>query len=569
MSGNFLTPTALFNDFKKSGEVKAEIISDSTRKGVSITHLRITGDKTADGEVAIYAVLTRKAQLTLAPAVVIVQDFNDGTDITLANKFVERGYSALTIDLAGATENNLKKQIDGVDKPYTVYPESLNYAVFDEIAENKAEIEDNARNTCWYVWARVIRYAVEYLKSNSLITKVGVLGVGRAATPLWQTLSVDCGISCAVIVGNAGWKGYRGINKFDGTPEPQFSDDALKYIAGIEPQAYAAHVKCPLMLLAPTNSPDFDIDRAYDTVSRISANIYTAVDYSVGGRKVVNADCFNGAFVFLDAFLFKDESKLADEVSVKAFAENGEIIAEVAPDTAGLKSLAVYFAEEEFEPTLRSWNKETKIVSEKDGVYTFRYKPYGETGSLTFFARAEYENGLNLCSVVGCKKFGGEDFFAIHRHRVLYSSRSVSGTNGFYPAKESDAAPHGIDFKETSAVQVKNGPMDIAGLYCAEGALTFKVNMLKYKPERGAMLMLDVLVKGGGDFFVKAVVDYYGNKTEYVAKIYIFGDLWQNVQLEINNFKTAEGMGLKTYDSVQALEFYSEKEFLINNLLWV
>ena len=81
--------------------------------------------------------------------------------------------------------------------------------------------------------------------------------------------------------------------------------------------------------------------------------------------------------------------------------------------------------------------------------------------------------------------------------------------------------------------------------------------------------MLDVFVKGGGDFCVKAITDYYGEKTEYTAKINIFGDLWQNVQLEINNFKTAEGMGLKSYENVEALEFSSEKRFIINNLLWV
>ena len=140
---------------------------------------------------------------------------------------------------------------------------------------------------------------------------------------------------------------------------------------------------------------------------------------------------------------------------------------------------------------------------------------------------------------------------------------------GFYPAKESESSPCGIDFYKGSVVKVKNGPMDIAGLFCAEGILTFKVNLLKYKPEQGAMLMLDVFIEGGGDFYVKAISDYYGKKTEYVAKINVFGDLWQNVQLEINNFKTAEGMGFKSYDIIEALEFSSDKDFLINNLLWV
>lgn len=81
--------------------------------------------------------------------------------------------------------------------------------------------------------------------------------------------------------------------------------------------------------------------------------------------------------------------------------------------------------------------------------------------------------------------------------------------------------------------------------------------------------MLDVFVQNDCDLHVKAITDYFGNKTEYVAGVKLFGNLWQNVKLENNNFKTAEGMSLKTYEHVEALEISADEEFLINNLLWV
>lgn len=575
MSGNILTPTAVWKDFKLSGEIKAEIIKECAKKGISTTHLRISGRKTADGEVGIYGVLTRKAQLTLAPAIIIVQEFTDGADTTLGKFLAEKGYTVLTVDLAGETEFNVGRaeETEGIDKPYTIYPESLKYAVYDEKAEDKAVIEGDAKATCWYEWARVIRYALEYIKTQPLITKVGILGVGKAATPLWQVLSADCGLSCAAVIGNAGWKGYRGIYKFGETPEPQFNDDALKYLAGIEPQAYAAHVKCPLMLLSATNSPDFDIDRAYDTVSRISQSIYTAVDYSVGGRKTVSAESFDSVVTFFDEFLLKDKPVLADEVTVKATVQDGEIIADVFPDANGLKNISVYFAEGEITPALRSWNKETEHVKGKDGVYTFRYAPYNKSGLVTFFARAEYENGFSVCSVMGCRKFEAVENWKNNgknnEHRVLFSSRLVNKVNGFYPAKENILPPLGITLNKSEIVKIKNGPMEIAGLSCSDGIITFKINAKKYKPTDNSMLMLDVFAKGGGNFCVKAISDYFGKKTEYIAQVKLFGDLWQNVKIEINNFKTAEGMGLKSYEMVEALEFTADKEFLINNLLWV
>ena len=568
MAGTFITPTAIKKDFEIQGKVCAEVIKESVSRGISATHLRIHGRKTGSGEVGIYGVLTRKAQLTIAPAILIVQDFTDGADTTLARYFVDKGYVTLTVDLAGATGFNLQREVKGVYQPYTLYPEDVSYAVYDSETENKTVAED-VRFTCWYEWGRVIRYAAAYLTQQPSITKAGVIGIGAAATPLWQVLSVESGISAAVVVGNAGWKGYRGILKFGDEPEPQFGDDALKYLAGVEPQAYASHVKCPLMLLAPTNSPVFDLDRAYDTVQRVSDKIYTATDYSVGGRTEVSYECFCGAAVFLDAFLLKDERALAGEIGVKCNVADGKIVIEVTPDVNGLKELCVYVAEEELNPALRAWRKVVGVASEKKGTYFFEYTPYGASGAITFFARAGYDDGMHVCSGVVCRKFGVNEAGRSDKRRVLYSSLVPDVESAFYPLTENASAPSGINLDKRAGVKVKNGPSDLSGITCDAGILTFRVNAKKYKPTQGAMFMVDACVKEGGTFYVTATTDYYGQKTEYVAQIKVFADLWQNVKIEAGNFKTAEGKSLKSYDNVQVLSFSADGEFLINNLLWV
>lgn len=568
MSGNLLTPTVIWKDFAV-GEIKSEILYATTARGFAVSHLRISGEKTEDGEVGIYGVLVRKAQIDIAPAIVLVQDFKSGAALTLAETLAEQGYSVLTLDIAGATEFNLDKKVEGVEKPYTLYPKSLSYADFDEAREGKTEIEGDAAETCWIKWGRVIRYAVEFLKTQPLVSKIGVFGLGRAATPVWQVISADCGISCAVIAANAGWKGYRGIEKFGDKSEPQFTDEALKYLAGIEPQAYAAHVKCPLLLVSPTNNPDYDIDRAFDTVSRVSERIYAAADYSIGGRYEISADCFDGAIAFLEQFLVKAKPSLAEGMTVKGAMSGGALKVEVSPEVKGLKNLSVYFSEGEISPALRFWNRETQAVSEKDGVYEFSYTPYHSSGAVMFFARAEYSNGQKICSNIVHKKFDSDKTTQINKRRVFYSSRMAVGVNGFYPATEVSNGFIDINFDKNSIVQIKNGPMDIAGLSCKNGLLTFKINAEKYKPLDSAMFMLDVFLKGGGDFCVKAITDFFGKKTEYVATIKLIGDFWQNVQVELSNFKTAEGMTLKSYENVEALEFFAQDEFLINNLLWV
>ncbi|MBO4251080.1 MAG: hypothetical protein J5911_00270 [Clostridia bacterium] len=567
MSGNLLTPTIIWKNFAV-GEIKSEVMNAFFDNGFAVSHLRITGEKTADGEVGIYAVAVRKIKLDTAPAIVLVQDFKC-VDLTLAKTLASKGYIVLMTDIAGATDFNLAKRVEGVEKPYTVYPNSLNFANFDEQNENKAEIVGDAHATCWFTWGRVIRYAVEYLKTQPQIVKIGVMGIGRAATPVWQVISAKCDISCAVIVANAGWKGYRGIDKFGDTPEPQFNDDALKYLAGVEPQAYAAHVTCPLLLLSPTNNPDFDIDRAYDTVSRVPEKIYAAADYTVGGRYEISADAFDGALAFLEQLLVKDEPVLAGGITVKGAICEGAVKVEVMPDLNGLKNLSVYFSEEEISPALRFWNREAQAVSESGGVYEFSYTPYRGSGIVTFFARAEYENGQKVCSNIVCKKFDSDKTTQINKRRVFYSSRMLVGVNGFYPAKEVSDGYLNVNLDKDAVVRIKNGPMDIAGLCSKNGLLTFKINAKKYKPIESAMFMFDVYAAGGGELCVKAIVDFFGAKTEYSVNIKIIGDFWQNIQVELNQFKTAEGRALKSYEEVEALEFFADGEFLINNLLWV
>ena len=85
------------------------------------------------------------------------------------------------------------------------------------------------------------------------------------------------------------------------------------------------------------------------------------------------------------------------------------------------------------------------------------------------------------------------------------------------------------------------------------------------------MLMMDVYAKEKSVLSVKLISDYAGNKIEYIARANVLGgDVWHNVQLDMNKFKTEEGMSLKSYEKINAVEFNVEgTEYLINNVLWV
>ena len=119
-------------------------------------------------------------------------------------------------------------------------------------------------------------------------------------------------------------------------------------------------------------------------------------------------------------------------------------------------------------------------------------------------------------------------------------------------------------------VKVGKGPMGIEGVYSKFGLLTFKFKAVKDMPAEDAILMFDVYSKKAEEFTIKLISDYHGAKIEYLSVVKLVGgEVWQNVKVEMNKFKTVEGMPLKKYEIINALEFSSNSEFLLNNALWV
>lgn len=561
MAGTILTPTAVWKDFRVDGELTFEVAEEEKKGDLQITKLYLSGRKVGEERVKIYGVLVRNMNVISAPAILSVQDLRSGADGFFAEQLAKEGYASFTVDVAGKCAGRER---------YTVYPSSLSCAEFNPEKFRDARIEGEITDTFWYEWGCVIKYAFAFLKNQRFVSTVGLFGINGPATPLWYLMATEKEVACAVIIGNAGWRGYDGIYKYENTAEPQFDEDKFKFLAAADPQAYARHVACPTYIISPTNSVKYELDRAYDTITRIGEGFYSATDYSVGARDGVAYDCYKSALVFLKKFLYGGTTALPAPVSVKAEIEDGEILAEVSPDMQGLKKLVLYAAEGEIKPQYRAWRTVETRVSAENGTFAFKYRPYGGSKMVSFFARATYANGFSRTSPVVYKRFDENEIVSSQKFRILYSSRIHGAENSFYPAAENLLPPYGVETVPTAGVETGKGPMDMVGICCSRGLLTFKVNIEKYRPAEGMLLMMDVYGKTESLFTVKLVADFYDKKTEYCATVKVIGgDVWQNFKLEQNKFKTFEGMILKSYEKIQAIEFVSDGECVINNVLWV
>lgn len=563
MAGNILTPITLWGDFKIETPpimTECDVVVDGE---ITTKRCYIDGRKIDGQSVKIFTTITEKGKLSKKPSILLLRDFSDEQDRSLINDLAEKGYIVVDVDLAGSVEGK---------EYYTEYPKDIAYANYQNAKESLYTITGDASQTCWYEWVCVARYVLSYLKSQDRITAIGGVGMAEAATVLWQVAGMDKNLDCAVFVMNAGWSGYRGIHKFSGQVEPQFSDNMYKFIAGIDPQTYANHISCPVLMLAPTNSNVYDCDRAYDTLLKINKGVYSSIHYSVGYCERISSKGYNDLVIFFDKILkhgAEAVKELPQEADIKAEIDNGEIVVEVTPDMTNVKGASLYVSEQTAVPAERCWFKLSDGKKEED-KFVFRYKPYKQSGLATFFSHVKYKNNFTIGTKIIAKKFQPEEVSGVYKSNIVYSSRTDDGESVFTAANQKLINSDRINVLGDKRIKVLTGPMDIDGVYCPWGLLTFKINALKDKPNQDAMFMFDVYAKEDCVVTVKLISDYHGDKIEYMVNVKVNGgDVWHNIKLEKAKFKTSEGRSLKSYDSVNAIEFDAQGEWLINNALWV
>lgn len=560
MAGAILTPKSIWQNFTVDKNFTVECLSQRKSGETVTTRLFLSGRKVDDGFVKIYCELVRNINLENCPALLLLQDLGAPNDKRLVNDLVKKGYAVLTVDLEGYSENK---------EFFTAYPLSLEYANYQNVKENLYSVKEDVTKTCWYEWVGCVRYALAYLKSMPFVTKIGGFAIGESATTLWQVAGTDKILDAVVFAFNAGWTGYRGIQKFALNTQSPSGDELYKFIAGIDAQSYAMHVACPTLLLCATNHPVYDVDRSADTLAFINPKHYSALHYSVGSTDAICGEGYVNAILFLDKFLCDNKEKLPTPIEISGAIKEGVFNATVSVDTIGLKSVNIFVAEQQENPKMRSWQK-LDFVRVKDNKYEFDYLPFNTAKIITAFAMATYANGFSVCSKIIAQRFNEKQVNHVYKSNVIYSSREKYAESTFFSPCEVQSLSK-IALTDKSTVVIKKGPMAIYGITGKCGLTTFKVSNEKFKLNEDAMLMMDVYVKEACELNVSFICDYFGESTEYVARVKLNGgEVWHNVQLEINKFKTAEGMALKSYERIDALHINtSNGEFVLNNLLWV
>ena len=551
---NILTPVSLWSEFDDTLPLEAQVVETKQLESCTVDFVKFNGRDTGDGRVKIAAAFAYAQESK--ETILLLPDSNRTIDLEVMKYFVSCGYSVLMVDYRGDWE--------GCEFS-TKYPDNIVYANTAKVGKSKTQVVDSAAKTCWYEWVGVGLYAGRYIKERTESDKVAVVGFRDGGEIGWK-LCAARQFSCLVPVSAVGWIAYAGISKF--MPEEQMESENYLFIAGIDSQAYAPFVKCPVLMVCTTKDKRFDYDRAHDTFSRINPEYArnSSICYSIRAGEYISADNCRSMGIFLDKNL-KDKPlyipKLP-EISVEADEEEN-LVATVSFDTnAGVEKCDMFLAEENINSATRDWVRCSPKGAAGLSEQTFFVDINEKSTTIFLIASVKYSSGFVSWSKVNVKKLSGK-FKNMQKHnRVTYLNSYDS--EAFFVA-DTSASIGGIIYNDLSLLPTHVQKKSVSGLYSPCGLSTYRLNNVAFMPAAGNVLSFDVFTDSADKVTVSIVNLQTGE--EFFATFNVVSGVWQKIIAESKSFKSANGMPLAEFGGDSKLTINCPDTYAINNIIWL
>ena len=560
MANTFLTPVTLWKDFDDTLPLEVMTLSERNEDGIIQRDIRFLGRRAGDRRVNIYAKYVFPEKAGRFPAIMVFFEAGNPFDEVFVKRFVRRGYGVLCVDYCGDNGTDL----------HTVYPPAVDYANYVRAGSHLNKAEPTARETSWYEWAGVARYAAKFLATREEVTKYGAIGLRTGGEIIFK-IAPYVKLGCMISVCAAGWLAYRGREKFTGEKQV-FDEEHHRFIAGLDSQSYAPYINCPVLLLSAVNDTKHDYDRVYDTFQQLNPAIQKSFLYSSHGNGLIGSHSIADIDLFLDKYL-KDMSVFVSDTVDLAVEENdcGDLVAKVTFDKdAELKECGIFFTEQISGAHARDWTRVLGSLNEvKDNSVVIPLSIYEKSSRALVYAFANYSNNFSVTSkiqeVVITKPYRN----ACLKSRIIYSAErdSLNGVSGFRRRARSIASC----FADSTGVDAKLLPGDGGrlGATAEAGLVSYRVNEPRYAAPDGASLRLDAYCKE--DAHLKVIFYFDGNEEKaFATEVWLEGGgKWKSFCFDASDFKSQTGEHIENFRNAVSLVFIGDKEVLINNILWI
>ena len=555
-----LTPTTLWNNFDDTLDVCAATIGIKRSNGIKFERVNFLGRETGEGRVKVFGIFASSETAPAKETVIIFPDSSETVSEAVLRLFVERGYSALMVDYRGEWENK---------EHFTVYPKNIEYANILKCGRYKEFVDNSADVTSWYEWVAVGIYARKYVAERTGNENIAVLGIRDGGEIAWK-LAAARKFSCAIPVCAAGWLAYLGVSKYR-SEEKQLDNERYRFIAGIDSQAYAPFVRCPMLLLCSTNDIRFDYDRAYDTFSRINPKYApdSMITYSVQSDASIDGKSFEDMFMFLGKHLKGRQIFLPQngDITVSVDEEQNLIATAKFDNNSGsINSCGIYMAEDSIDSSIREWILCKKPEKISGNEFKSPLDVYKDTTMLFVLAYATYVNGFTAWSKIAIKKLSGRFKNTTDKCNVMFSAKN--GTDGFCISDIRSVAVGGIFFTGDVALpEIVKKAKGIDGIYSEHGLTTYRLNSLRYSPTRDKVLKTDIYCDATAE--VVLTIENIDDGETYRYSQTVIGGVWQSLVLKSKLFKNVNGTPLAQYSNNVRLCVECDEKYAINNVMWL
>ncbi len=561
MANKILTPVTLWKDFDETLPLDENIISETAEEGVVYRDVTFRGRDTAEGRVLIYARYIFPEKESSFPAILMLFEAGMPFDEPFVLHYVRQGYGVLCVDYCG----------ERPEGPHTVYPRCVEYANFIRAGRRMTFCDDTAKETSWYEWAAVARYAARYLREREEVTAVGAMGMRTGGEVLFK-IAPYAGLSCMISVCAAGWLAYRGIDKFGPEGEKRvFDEERHRFIAGLDSQSYAPYIHCPVLLISAMNDKAYNYDRVYDTFTQLDPELERALLFSAHGNGLLGSHSLEDIDLFLGKYLKKHSVFVSKPIGV-SIAENeaGDLIVKGEFDPEGeIKEFGIFYTENVAAFKTRDW---TRVLGRNEdlagNIGAVPLPLFTGSRQALVYAFANYSNSFSVTSKILEINVQKQYANARPRTRILYAEED--GRNGFAVFRRRTRAVADCFVGDIGAASaILPGYGGIKGMAVSSGIISYRVGEPRFRPPEGVSFRFDAYCKVN----TRLRVVFYRDEEEDVGfKCDVpvaGGGKWKSILLDANDFKSDRGVSLSDFEGVVSVVFMCDDEALINNVLWI
>lgn len=256
-------------------------------------------------------------------------------------------------------------------------------------------MQPTPRSNPWYHWMLAARRGLTLLESQPDVDpeRLGIFGISVGGTLTWGVASVDSRVQAAAPIYGCGWEFYQ----YPPDLSAPVDDNLRLWRTLIAPEAHAARIHCPLLLLNATNDGHGRMDLGYRTLDLVSSPVPSQV-FTANYDHHIEPEEGRSLPLFMDRHLkgLGDPWPATPEIRIVSGGDVPTI--RVRPDRASnAERVDIYYGLNNDWPTTRFWRTVTDV--HRDGDDFVGSAPYlSDDDRLIAFANVTSAAGVRVSS---------------------------------------------------------------------------------------------------------------------------------------------------------------------------